>query len=93
MLKVVAVDVDQFCIALFSAFEQILSALVVCDSKRVTVAFFLLRVLNIHGNGVLTALFGCYVAGATSNCCRLGAFCVHHTTMHHVTPIHAKPHV
>ena len=25
------------------------------------------------------------MAGATWNCCRLGAFCVHHTTMHHVT--------
>ena len=25
------------------------------------------------------------MAGATSNCCRLGAFCVHHTAMHHVT--------
>ena len=25
------------------------------------------------------------IAGCTSNCCHLGAFCVHHTTMHHVT--------
>ena len=25
------------------------------------------------------------MAGATWNCCHLGAFCVHHTTMHHVT--------
>ena len=25
------------------------------------------------------------MAGATRNCCHLGAFCVHHTTMHHVT--------
>ena len=25
------------------------------------------------------------MAGATWNCCRLGAFCVHHTTMHYVT--------
>ena len=33
--------------------------------------------LNIHRSGVLTAL--------TWNCCRLGAFCVHHTTMRQVT--------
>ena len=25
------------------------------------------------------------MAGATWNCCHLGTFCVHHTTMHHVT--------
>ena len=25
------------------------------------------------------------MAGATRNCCQLGAFCVHHTTMHRVT--------
>ena len=30
------------------------------------------------------------MAGATWNCCRLGAFCVHHTTMRHVTPSKAK---
>ena len=28
---------------------------------------------SIHRSGVLTALFGCYMAGATWNCCRLGA--------------------
>ena len=31
---------------------------------------------------LLTALFGCCRAGTTWNCCRHGAFCVHHTTMH-----------
>ena len=25
------------------------------------------------------------IAGGTWNCCHLGAFCIHHTTMHHVT--------
>ena len=34
---------------------------------------------------------GCYMAGTISNCCRLGAFCVYHTS-HHVTSLHAKPH-
>jgi len=31
------------------------------------------------------------MAGATWNCCCFGAFCVHHTTMHHMS-LHAKPH-
>ena len=49
------------------------------SDKLFTVPF-----LNIHQNGVLTALFGCYMAGATWNCYCLCMFCVHHTTMHHV---------
>ena len=43
---------------------------------------------NVHRSGVLTTLFSCYMAGATWNCCRLGAFCAHHTYSHtlcHVT--------
>ena len=44
---------------------------------------FLQRILKFHPNCVLRALFGCYMAGATWNCCRLGAFCAHHTTMSH----------
>ena len=48
--------------------------------------------LNIHRSGVLTALFDCYVTGATWNCCHLGAFCLRCTTMHHVTSLHANPH-
>ena len=35
---------------------------------------------NIHRSGVLTGM-----AGATWNCCHLGAFCVNHTIVHHVT--------
>ena len=42
------------------------------ESTSVTVAFYS-AFLNIHQNGVLTTLFGCYMAGATWNCCRLGA--------------------
>ena len=41
----------------------------------------------------LQCCFGCYNAGATWNCCHLGAFSVHHTTMHHVTSLHSKPHM
>ena len=48
--------------------------------------------LNIHQSGVRTALFDCYMAGATWNCFRLGAVCVRHTAMHHVTSLHAKSH-
>ena len=80
MLRVDAVVVDRFYIVLFSALAQIHCALVPCDSKRVT--SFLFRVLTIHRSGVRTALFGCYVAGATRNCYHLRAFCVHHTTLH-----------
>ena len=53
---------------------------------------FLQRALNIHPRGVVAALFGSYVAGATWNCCHLGAFYVHHTTMYHITSLYAKPH-
>ena len=41
----------------------------------------------MHPGGVVTALFGSRMAGATRNCCHLGAFCVHHTTMHHITSL------
>ena len=30
------------------------------------------------------------MAGATRNCCHLGAFCVHHKTMHHVMQSHIR---
>ena len=30
--------------------------------------------------------------GATWSWCRIGEFCVHHTTMHHITSLHKKPH-
>ena len=53
---------------------------------------FLCMFFNVHQSSVLTVLFGCYVAGATWNCCHLGTFFVHHTTMHHVASLHAKPH-
>ena len=48
--------------------------------------------LNIHRSGVDTVLLDCYMAVTTWNCCHLGAFCEHHTTMHHVTSLHANPH-
>ena len=38
---------------------------------------FIARIFNIHRSGVVTALFGYCVAGATWNCCRLGAWSVY----------------
>ena len=54
-------------IALFSASEQTSCALVVWDSEWVTVALRSMA-LSIE---VVTALFGCYMAGAMWNCCHL----------------------
>ena len=51
-------------IGLFSASKHLHCALVVCDSKSVTVAFQN-TFLNIHQCSVLTVLFVCYIAGAT----------------------------
>ena len=38
---------------------------------------------NSHRSGVLAVLFGCYMAGATWNCCRLGARSIY--TIHQFT--------
>ena len=59
-----AVVVDRFYTALFSALEQAHCAFVACDSESVTLAFYS-ALLNIHRSGVLIALSGCYMAGAT----------------------------
>ena len=58
--------------ALFSALEQTHCTLVTCDSEWATIVFHG-AFFNIHQSGVLTALFGCYMAGAKWSCCRLGA--------------------
>ena len=44
-------------------------------------------------SGVLTALFGCSMAGAMWNCCHFSMFCVHCATTHHVVSLHTKPHM
>ena len=43
-----------------------------------------------HPSDVLTALLGCYMAGAMRNCCHLGMFCVQHnaTMSHHFMQSH-----
>ena len=52
-------------------------------------------ILNIHPSGVLIALFGGDMAGVMRNCCCLGVFCVHHTTMpcHFMQSLVYKVHV
>ena len=70
------VDVDRFYIAIFSALEQTHCTLVVCDCEWMTVAFYN-AFLNTILSGVFRARYGCYMAGATRNCCRLGAPSVH----------------
>ena len=40
-MKLLIADVDCFYVALFSALKQTQCALVACDSKRVTVAFYI----------------------------------------------------
>ena len=67
--------IDCFNFALFSALGQTHCAHVACDSEWVTASFY--SAFNIQRNGVLTALFGCYMAAATWNCCCLGARCVY----------------
>ena len=58
--------------AQFTALAQTPWALVMCDYQWVTVAFYG-EFLNGHQSGVLTALFSCYMASATWNCCHLSA--------------------
>ena len=82
---------DRIYTALFSALEQTHCTLVACDSEWVTAAFHSAFWKSTEVM-YLQRWIGCRTTGATWNCCRLGAFCVHHTTMHHVTSFHAKPH-
>ena len=52
--------IDRFSVALFSAREQTHCVCVACDSERVTVAFLIARIFDIHKSGVPTALFARY---------------------------------
>ena len=79
-------NIDRFYIALFSALEQ---------THRALITLF-----NIHRSGVLVALFGCYMAGATWNRCCIGALSVHtiqpctslqyHFTQSHIRRVYAR---
>ena len=64
--------IHSFYIVLFSALEQ-----THCAHWHVILNewlyLFIARIINIHGSGVLLTLFGCCMADATRNCCRLGA--------------------
>ena len=77
---------DRFYIALFFALEQTHCTLVACVYEWMTELCFLMHVLNIYRSGVLTELFGCYMGGATWNCCR-----PHHKN-HALASLYSKPH-
>ena len=70
-------DDDRFYISLFfSAIEQTHCAFVACDSKWMTVGFYGAFWISTNVVYVQRCQFGCYTAGATWTCRRLGAFCV-----------------
>ena len=64
----IIIIIHSFYIALFSALEQTQYSHVACDSEWVTVSFYTIAcIINLHGSGVLVALCGCCMAGATWN--------------------------
>ena len=65
-----AIHVDHFYIVLISALKQTHCAIVLCDWKWMTVAFY----------STFSVCYTFYGACAIWNCCYLTAFCVHHTT-------------
>ena len=52
---------------------------------------FVRAIFNIHRSSVLTALFGCCMAGATWNCCHLGERSVY-TIQLCISLLHSAPH-
>ena len=68
----------------FSALKQTHCALVTCDAKWVTVAFFTAH-FEYPPKWCSCSAVSSYMAGAAQNCCHLCAFCVHHITMHRIT--------
>ena len=74
-----------FNIALFSALNQIHCTLVTCNSKWV-------QIFKVHFEyPPVVYLHRCLVV--KQNCCHIGTFCVHCTTMHHVTSLYATLHM
>ena len=66
----------------YSPLSSRLTAVLACDSTWVN--SFLQRVF-VFEYPPKWCTYSAGMAGATRNCCHLGAFCVHHTTMLHVT--------
>ena len=81
--------VDCFYVALFSTLEQTNCALVACDSKRVTrfLKIFFMAHFEYPPEWCTDSTVWLLHAGAMGNCCCLSAFCVHPTTMQHVTSL------
>ena len=79
-LHFVHVVVNHFHTVLLSALKQTHCTNVACDSKWVTVAFY-------KTYWILTALFGCWMAGVTWNCCHLGTssvYTINHAPVYNV---------
>ena len=73
------VDDDRFYIVLFSALEQTYCA---CMWFYMSEELF---IVHFWISPPKWCTYSAGMAGATWNCCHLGTFCVHHTTIHHVT--------
>ena len=58
LFSFIIIIIHSFYIALFSALEQTHCAHIACDSERVTVVYPFISRINIHGSGVMVALFG-----------------------------------
>ena len=74
---VAPVIVDRFYIALFSTLKHSLHLRVILHEW-----------IGLYSTFQYSPKWCAYstgIADATWNCCHLGAFCVHHTTLHHVT--------
>ena len=76
---------DSFYIALFAALEQTHS--LAYDSIWLTsfLFCFYIYIQCVFEYPPKWCTYSAGMAGATWNCSRLGAFCVHHTAMHHDT--------
>ena len=90
-----SVGLHIFCLLLLITFIEHCSSLssrLTALLLHVTLNQWLQRALNTHLSGVVATLFGSYMTGAIWNCCHLGTFCGHHTTMQYITSLHAKLH-
>ena len=86
--RYIMIIADRFYIVLFSALEQTHCTHVACDSEWMTVSFYS-AFFNIHQSDVVAAIFGCCMAGATWNRCRIGAssvYTIQSCTMHILVP-------
>ena len=82
IIIIIIIIIDRFYIALISSLEQTHCARMWLDISE---KLFIARFFFFFKYPPNWCTYSADMAGATWNCCRLGAFCVLHTTMHHVT--------